>query len=1283
MPSSGSSESAAGIVAGGRRRENNGLLRASARGEILVVTGMNVAESSLVRLLETRSNLTEEVLSYLDEVVARASELPPYFPAHLRKAGDGATGFEAIQQQVQVVEDRSRWDQSLAEESERLRAAGFDDRLAYAPNRARPESGEHEDQRDRPAPAPPLPWDYRAAERFRRAVILGDPGMGKSWLLRIEARRLAVDARRSIEARTQPVADIPVPILARLPDLNQSDGPIAEALITPASERRSESFRHWVRSRLACGRAVVLLDGWDEVPVERPEPGQPIAYRPHHQQRLGQRIQQFAQDFPENRLLLTSRVVGYVGAPFAGAQELELVAFDQPQIDQFARAWFGVEGTSPFIELLTKNPPMRGLARIPLILTLMCRAFLEKKLRFPTRRVDLYERCLLGLLRDWKEEKERREISDAEIEGQLDLLADAALALFEKNSNQFRVVELARELSRVACGKDRESLIAGWKRDGLVVRSGQDRDAPYVFLHRTFHEYLAARGLARRGWVAIRDLMDRKAWLPSWQETIVMLAGLLDDGVPLLELLADEQRDDLFRHRLALAARALAEVSATDRPNGPTERILEPLMRFWREHASFATLTVVDHVRHAMVALPSVLPALTELLRVRVRGVQSAADTVLFLGQAAESDEYEFSKRYPDAETNVRCAAIQALSEFGKAAASAVPDLIALLRDEHGCVRSAAVMALGRIGESAVPELSNLLGDEETFVRSSTVEALRELGPSAASAVPELVTVLRDENWYLRSRVVEVLVDLSAPAGCVMSELFELLRAEDFEMRSTGALLLACLGRSAVPELTKRLSDKDSNVRSTAAAALGAIGPFAASAVGALIYRLHDENSAVRASAAESLGKLGPSAAHAGSELMTLLRDDDSEVRSAAVGAIYGLGPFIASAIPELMEFLHDQDAVVRSGAARALGGFGSFAACAVPDLINRLTNESSDAILPTAWALRDLGPSVASAVPDLIALLYHQQWLVRCAAAEVLGGIGSPAASAVPDLITLLWDHDAELRSSAVAALSAIARSAASVVHQLIELLESTRGYVRFAAIEVLRELGPPAAPALPELVTLLGDDDAKVRLAVVEVLRAIGPCAKSAAPELINLFRDDAAPVRSAAVEALSELDPTAASAQPEIITLLRDGNAEVRSAAARALEKVGPTAASALPDVIALLRDGNAEVRSAAVSILAKVGPSAASAVGDLANCLCDKEWNVSWAAAEAVGSLGAFAAPAVPKLIQLLRNEKLLARWAAATALTEMMARGVRVFPVPKSTCRVTTADELSAGRRGPE
>jgi len=82
----------------------------------------------------------EEVLGYLDALADQAARLPTYFPAHLRQAEPGGHPFDAIRQMVQVVSDRSAWDRWRAEERERARAAGFEeDRLAYAPGRARPE----------------------------------------------------------------------------------------------------------------------------------------------------------------------------------------------------------------------------------------------------------------------------------------------------------------------------------------------------------------------------------------------------------------------------------------------------------------------------------------------------------------------------------------------------------------------------------------------------------------------------------------------------------------------------------------------------------------------------------------------------------------------------------------------------------------------------------------------------------------------------------------------------------------------------------------------------------------------------------------------------------------------------------------------------------------------------------------------------------------------------------------------------------------------------------------
>ncbi len=106
----------------------------------------------------------------------------------------------------------------------------------------------------------------------------------------------------------------------------------------------------------------------------------------------------------------------------------------------------------------------------------------------------------------------------------------------------------------------------GLPRAFLWPAPGAVEDAPFLFLHLTFQEFLTARYLAHRinddGWdeatvpldgkhyVPAKLLLDRKAWLPSWQEVVVLAAGQLKDALPLLETLADPETDDIFRHRL-------------------------------------------------------------------------------------------------------------------------------------------------------------------------------------------------------------------------------------------------------------------------------------------------------------------------------------------------------------------------------------------------------------------------------------------------------------------------------------------------------------------------------------------------------------------------------------------------------------------------------------------------------------------------------------------------------------------------------------------------------------
>jgi len=515
--------------------------------------------AALRNLTGIRSQLTHEVLAYLADVARRTAELPKYYLARLRLDADGRTGFDQIRQMVQVVEDREALENWLAEERERARRAGHEvERLAYRPRRARPELSDRGDvereHRDDEEPAMPvsIPWDEYAGLRFHRAVILGDPGFGKTWLLRWEARRLAREGAQLLVGRQVSLGDLILPILTRLSELNRTSGSVEEALIALVGQYRSEAFRRFVRQKLQSETCVVLLDGWDEVPVkEDPE-------EPHGRQDLGRRLQTFARVFSRPRLLLSSRIVGYGSSPIPDAQEIELLAFDTPQIESFVRVWFaGAEETGfRFLETLQLAPQVQGLARIPLTLALLCRTFQETKLAFPMRRVELYEQCLRGLLRDWnREDKGRETISDAYVDGVLEVLRPVSLALFVEGYEQFSESLLREKMlpclqalkpGHELYGRPAAGLMEELKTDGILIRTGEDEYAPLLFLHRTFHEYLAAGALAdearREGWPKIEALVDKKSWLPQWEQVVVLLAGQLGDAAPLVRLLLDESK---------------------------------------------------------------------------------------------------------------------------------------------------------------------------------------------------------------------------------------------------------------------------------------------------------------------------------------------------------------------------------------------------------------------------------------------------------------------------------------------------------------------------------------------------------------------------------------------------------------------------------------------------------------------------------------------------------------------------------------------------------------------
>lgn len=1149
---------------------------------------------SSLKKYASRLVLRHEVLAYLDTLAGRAAELPSYYPDHLRTSDAGKTSFDNVRQIVQVVKDRSAFEHWLAAELERMRAAGQDfDRTAYSPTRSLPEAmGLEETQFDRDEPPPQMPWDERAGERFKRAVILGDPGFGKTWLLHYETRRLASDAARLLRERKISLRELTLPLFARLPNLNRSDDPLEDSLVNLAGTGRSDAFRDFVLKKMKSDRCVILLDAWDEVPVERPEDDQPIAYLPHYRQRLGERLETFVRQFPLPRLLLTSRIVGYDPTHFSvpGMKELELLAFDLPQIEAFVSIWFGgnTQAAEQCMTMLRQSSQVRGLSRIPLMLTLLCRTYIEcqeKRRSFPAQRHELYDYCLRGLLRDWKGEKEKRGISDAYVEAVLELLRAVGFTLFIEGYEQFGESDLREAIIKWLTGikykhelgeDDATSIINKLKRDGIFIAAGEQHNAPLLFLHRTFHEYLTAHALVktvdgqREGWQAevelrgkkilVHQLVDRKAWEPRWQEVIILLSGLLRDPAPLLKMLADKNRDDLFRHRLTLAVRCLPEINSVRRTQIAelVDEITKDAFSLWWHHQRMNTARAVH-------ALTRALPALGQ--------VNGRIDGMPLLERLCQ---------YMSSENNEeRTAAAVAVGEMGSATAKPeVFDALSRLLDRNlseavATVRkmgaAAAVPAiLGKLVKLLAEMLEDPEGDEFSYytARLEIGEPLARFmlnQDSGATATPVIFDQLAEMQQDPNSSVWNTLIIVVSEIGGVSSSaVWQAEMDSDEEISSKEVLAHLVEGLKPGGRYATMKAAKASRTENSKSVEFDYVNYVTFDNLAAM---LESEAWFLRSRALRAVCKNAKAAAATPAildQLARILQDPNSGV---------AVTPFVFDRLNYMLEDLNwgtsDWGGVLVT--KRTLNDLiPAFKAWSVAIMAGSISDDA--AVKPfrnldeLAQMLQETRDEVRTSIHwQLSNVSNYTTLLERSVATLAISIMGGAAAKSpfIDQLARLLKDSDNydnyDVRSAAVMAVRYMGRAAAKepILDQLARMLEDSEWLERFAAIIMMSGMGGAAGtpPILGSLSRMLQKPNWLERSAALLAVETIGD-AVAAEPtivhELARLLHDPIAEVRYAAALAISRIGSAAATPAivDQLTRILENPILEMRAAAALAV-------------------------------------------------------------------------------------------------------------------------------------
>lgn len=174
------------------------------------------------------------------------------------------------------------------------------------------------------------------------------------------------------------------------------------------------------------------------------------------------------------------------------------------------------------------------------------------------------------------------------------------------------------------------------------------------------------------------------------------------------------------------------------------------------------------------------------------------------------------------------------------------------------------------------------------------------------------------------------------------------LTSNDVSVRQAaiGSLIHSDISGMLFAEMQRALADRDGNVRSTAATAIGNLGAGAVPAIEQLAKQLKsDPVKEARETAARALGRIGTVARDRTPVVapLTAASQDDADpvTRVVAHGALALVHVELAQQITTLRRYLHHDEALVRMKAAHALGMIGISAKAAAPEIVDVLKRET------------------------------------------------------------------------------------------------------------------------------------------------------------------------------------------------------------------------------------------------------------------------------------------------------------------------------------------------------
>lgn len=397
-----------------------------------------------------------------------------------------------------------------------------------------------------------------------RLAILAKPGGGKSTLIKRIAVAYAYPEKINSVNDFLPKKDY-FPIFVRCRELGEKVKlSITDIILSISSkaeiEDLKEGFNKIVSDALQNGTALLLIDGLDEISVDRD--------RIHFVNQL--RI--FLSRYPNISMITTSRKAGFravAGILADYCTKYEISNLNQLEIRELSKKWHiaiidesknTIDESNELVNQILADSRITVLAENPLLLTTLL--FVKRWAGYlPTKRHILYEEMIKLLLVTWNVEgHEQLDIDETEPQ-----LSFVAYWMSENGKQTITEKELKRCLNDAR--KQMPDILGYTKitvsdfikrvesRSSLLIMSGHEQlddnsiIPVYEFLHLSFQEYLTAKAIVEKSLPSdlhnesILNILKPHILKENWKEIIPLVAVLSKrDNKELIRYLIDESK---------------------------------------------------------------------------------------------------------------------------------------------------------------------------------------------------------------------------------------------------------------------------------------------------------------------------------------------------------------------------------------------------------------------------------------------------------------------------------------------------------------------------------------------------------------------------------------------------------------------------------------------------------------------------------------------------------------------------------------------------------------------